>query len=214
MKARHNIFPEIFLPIPNIQKIYNPARSEFYSTHTRAFNCPFPGIPRWAGTRKIKLIWVLLKQETVSGSGIRWAICKSAHRSRQITMPATHHSVFYRRDALPAAQPTVSKHCQSTNTKCNQNQMRVPHHHTDCHWQSVPKAVLNTSDHWRRTTKACVWLATYDKSVTAQTKLNSIFVMQSLLSQMTFTHNKNKTTSDHRSSMPMVESDWQGIASY
>jgi len=88
----------------------------------------------------------------VSGSGIRWAICKSAHRSRQITMPATHHSVFYRRDALPAAQPTVSKHCQSTNTKCNQNQMRVPHHHTDCHWQSVPKAVLNTSDHWRRTT--------------------------------------------------------------
>ena len=29
------------------------------------------------------------------GSGISWAICKSAHRSRQITMPAPHHSVFY-----------------------------------------------------------------------------------------------------------------------
>jgi len=26
------------------------------------------------------------------------------------TMPAPHHSVFYRPDALPAAQPTVSKH--------------------------------------------------------------------------------------------------------
>ena len=51
---------------------------------------------------------------TVSGSGISWAICKSAHRSRQITTPAPHHSVFYRPDALPAAQPTVSKqwrHC-------------------------------------------------------------------------------------------------------
>ena len=28
-----------------------------------------------------------LKQETVSGSGISWVICKSAPRSRQITMP-------------------------------------------------------------------------------------------------------------------------------
>ena len=27
-----------------------------------------------------------------------------------ITMPAPHHSVFYRPDALPAAQPTASKH--------------------------------------------------------------------------------------------------------
>jgi len=47
----------------------------------------------------------------VSGSGISWAICKCAHRSRQITTPAPHHSVFYRPDALLAAQPTVSKHC-------------------------------------------------------------------------------------------------------
>ena len=38
------------------------------------------------------------------------AICKSAPRSRQITTPAPHRSVFYRPDALPAAQPTVPKH--------------------------------------------------------------------------------------------------------
>ena len=69
-----------------------------------------PGLPGWAGSRKVKPIWILLKQETVSGSGIRWAICKSAPRSRQITMPAPHRSVFYRPDALPADQPTVSKH--------------------------------------------------------------------------------------------------------
>jgi len=68
------------------------------------------GLPRWAGTRKVKPIWILLKQETVSGSGISQAICKCAHRSRQITMPAPHHSVFYRPDALPVSQPTVSKH--------------------------------------------------------------------------------------------------------
>jgi len=46
----------------------------------------------------------------VSGSGISWAICTSAPCSRQITMPVPHHSVFYRPDALPAAQPTASKH--------------------------------------------------------------------------------------------------------
>ena len=78
-------------------------------THTR-LTALFPGLPGCAGTRKVKPIWILLKQETVSGSGISWAICKSAPRSRQITTPAPHHSVFYRPDVLPAAQPTASKH--------------------------------------------------------------------------------------------------------
>jgi len=57
---------------------------------------------------------VLLKQETVSGSGISWAICMSAPHSRQISTPAPHHSVLYRPDALPAAQPTASKHRRLT----------------------------------------------------------------------------------------------------
>jgi len=35
---------------------------------------------------------------------------QSAPRYRQITTPAPHHSFFYRPDALPAAQPTASKH--------------------------------------------------------------------------------------------------------
>jgi len=78
-------------------------------THTR-LTALFPGLPGWAGTRKVKPIWILLKQETVSGSGISWAMCTSAPRSRQITMPAPHQSVFYRPDALRAAQPTESKH--------------------------------------------------------------------------------------------------------
>jgi len=78
-------------------------------THTRLVVL-FPGLHGWAGTRKIKPIWILLKQETVSGSVISWAICKSATHSRQTTMPATHHLVFYRPDALPAAQSTASKH--------------------------------------------------------------------------------------------------------
>ena len=78
-------------------------------THT-SLTALFLGLPRWAVTRKVKPVWILLKQETVSGSGISWDICKSAPQSRQITTPAPHCSVFYRPDALPAAQPTASKH--------------------------------------------------------------------------------------------------------
>ena len=83
-------------------------------THTHPFHGPFPGLPRWAGTRPI---WILLKQETMSGSGIIWAICKSASRSRQLTTPTPHHSVFYRPGALPATQPTASKHWRHKTSK-------------------------------------------------------------------------------------------------
>ena len=79
-------------------------------THTYRLTALCLGLPGRAGTRKVKPIWILLKQETVSGSGISWAICKSAPRSRQTTMPAPHHSAFYRPDALPAAQSTASRH--------------------------------------------------------------------------------------------------------
>ena len=79
-------------------------------THARLFNGPLSGTTQVSRYQKVKPIWILLKQETVSGSSISWAICKSAPHSRQITTPAPHHSVFYRPDALPATQPTASKH--------------------------------------------------------------------------------------------------------
>jgi len=61
------------------------------------FNGLFSRTTRVSQYQKVKPIWILLEQEeTVSGSGISWAICKSALRSRQITTPAFHHSVFYR----------------------------------------------------------------------------------------------------------------------
>ena len=91
--------------------------------HTHPFNVPCPGLPRWAGTRKVKPIWILLKQETVSGSGISWAICKSAHCSRQITMPAPTTQFL---QAFPAAQPTTSKHWRQTcDTNTNKQKQRI-----------------------------------------------------------------------------------------
>jgi len=81
-----------------------------------------PGLPRWAGTRKVKPIWILLKQEAVSGSSISWAICKSAPRSRQITTPAPYHLVSLR--FLQAECPSCHRNnsvkarkAQTINTK-------------------------------------------------------------------------------------------------
>ena len=92
------------------RSVRTPA-SDLHSTqhrHKHPFNGPFSGTTRVNRYQKGKPIWILLKQQTVSG--ISWDICKSATRSRQITMPAPHHSVFYRPDALAATQPTASKH--------------------------------------------------------------------------------------------------------
>ena len=82
-------------------------RSKVTRLDTHKPTCP--RLPRWAGTRKVKQIWILLKQETVSSSGISWAICKSAPRSRQITMPAPHHSVFTGR--MPFLPPNQQHQC-------------------------------------------------------------------------------------------------------
>ena len=80
----------------------------YYQTHTHTrFNGHLSGTTRVCRYQKGKPIWILQKQETVSDSGISWDICKYAPRSRQITMPAPHCSVFLL--ALPAAQPTASK---------------------------------------------------------------------------------------------------------
>ena len=81
-------------------------------THTHPFNGPLSRTTRVSRYQKVKtsLDFTEARDKQVSGSGIRWAICKSAPRSRHITMPAPDHSVFYRPDALPAAKPTASKH--------------------------------------------------------------------------------------------------------
>jgi len=81
------------------------------------------GIHGWSGTRKVKpgkTKLNLLEQETVSGSGISWAICKYTPWPRHI--PCQHPTtVFYRLDALPAAELTVSKywrHRHMAHTYC------------------------------------------------------------------------------------------------
>ena len=94
--------------------LYTHARTHTH-THNR-LTALCPGLPRWAGTRKVKPIWILLEQETVSGSGISWAICKSAPCSRQITTSAPHHSVFTgQMPFLPPNQQRQSTEGNETN---------------------------------------------------------------------------------------------------
>ena len=90
------------------------ASSTHTHTHTHPFNGPFSGTTRVSRYQKGKTNLDLLKQEIVSGSGISWAICKSASSSRQITTPATHHSSFFT-GRMPFIPPNQQR--QSTEGK-------------------------------------------------------------------------------------------------
>jgi len=93
-------------------------------TTLHMFNVPFSGTTTVSQYQKGKINVDFTEARTVSGSGISLAVCKSAPCPRQITMPAPHHSVFYRPDALPAAQPTGSKHSKFTR---HQNSFMAKH---------------------------------------------------------------------------------------
>ena len=57
--------------------------------------------------------------------GISLAKCNSAPWPRHVTTPAYHHSVFYRLGAIPATQPTASKHWRHKNREKER----------ECSWQ-------------------------------------------------------------------------------
>ena len=77
-------------------------------THTR-LTALFPGVPRWAGTRKVKtseFYWSKRQWVAVASAGPYASLHLAPDR-----WPCRHPTtVFYRTDALPAAQPTASKH--------------------------------------------------------------------------------------------------------
>ena len=94
-------------------RIYS--RSHSSAEHTTTLLDPFNGLfstTTWVNRYQKGKTSLDLKEARDGGvmgcSGISWTICKqSAPRSRQITTPTPHHSIIYRPDALPDAQPTV-----------------------------------------------------------------------------------------------------------
>jgi len=94
--------------IYRVWHVFPPASPLLTHTHTHTHLTALSrGLPGWTSTRKVKPIWILLKQETLSGS---WdtQVCTSLQTDNHASTPPL--KFFYRPDALPATQPTVSKH--------------------------------------------------------------------------------------------------------
>jgi len=91
--------------------------AENWHTHTHPFNGPLSGTTQVSRYQKGKTSVDFSEARDSEWHGISWTICKSAPSSRQITMPAPYHSVSYRLDALPAAQPTASMHWRQLKTE-------------------------------------------------------------------------------------------------
>jgi len=82
------------------------ARRDLSSGESTAL-CPRP--PRSAGTRKVKPVWILLKQETVSGSGISWDICiMQVCTSLQTDNHASTPPLSFLQAGCPSCRPTNS----------------------------------------------------------------------------------------------------------
>ena len=84
---------------------YRRSRHRNTHTHTR-LTALFPGLPGWAGTRKVKPIWILLKQETESGSGISWAYASLT--SLQTDNHASIPPLSFLQSGCPSCRPTNS----------------------------------------------------------------------------------------------------------
>jgi len=99
-----------------------------------------PGQPGWASTRKVKPIWILLKQETVSGHGISWAMCKSASCSREIS---TQPLVFFQ-TRCPSYRPTNSVNALNAFTYYIMQKSFL-------HCWIVSALLTDLVKHWRKT---------------------------------------------------------------
>jgi len=107
-------------------------------THHNRFTVLFPGLPGWAGARRELLDFM------VQGK---------INRGRHTDNPAGRHSIwtnqclpspspiFYRPDALPATQPTVSQHWRQVCWYITVKSL------TNSHWQCMQWHIKQTQHH-------------------------------------------------------------------
>ena len=100
---------------PSVSIVRQFRNYRHHNTHTHnRFTALFPGPPGWAGARR-ELLWTLRCKGRLTEADtptIRLGAIPSG-----LTRDYLHHprSFSYRLDALPAAQPTVSKHSTEGN---------------------------------------------------------------------------------------------------
>ena len=80
------------------------------TNYTHLFNDPLSRTTRVSRSQKGKTNLDFTEARDSEWQWHQLGHIKSAPRSRGITMRTPDHSVFYRPDALPATQPTASKH--------------------------------------------------------------------------------------------------------
>ena len=87
--------------------IYHTLCGQHTHTHPRLMAL-FPGLPRWADTKKTNLDFTKARDSEWQWHQLGHVqVCTLLQTDNHAS---THHSVLYRLDALPAAQPTASKH--------------------------------------------------------------------------------------------------------
>jgi len=85
-----------------------------HQTDRHPFNGVFQDNLGKPAPQRLNQNWILIKQEMM---GWQWhqldhvqIICTSLQSDNHASISSSYHSIFHRPDALPDAQPTVSKH--------------------------------------------------------------------------------------------------------
>ena len=138
------------LAAPNVLVDYASCVAAFVHLH------PFSGLfSRATWVVKVKPIWILMKQEMM---GWQWHQMDHMHPAqtlvlcpRQIITPAPRYLFFYRPDALPDAQPTVSKRERQygsllVHAKCSSSDRRCD---VSSHPERTP--LYKEEDRWKMT---------------------------------------------------------------
>jgi len=93
------------------------------NTHTHPhLTALVPGLPRWASTRKVKT-----SLDFTEARDSEWQWHQLGHMQLSTSLQTDNHAstpplCFYRPDALPAAQPTASKHWRHNDSiNCRDN---------------------------------------------------------------------------------------------
>jgi len=112
MSTSHLFVFRIHRPVLSSFALSDHVYSSTFTNRGRqtTFNGPFSGTTQVSRYQKGKTNLDFTEARDSEWQWLQLGHMQSAPHSRQITMPATHHSVFYRADALPATQPTASKH--------------------------------------------------------------------------------------------------------
>jgi len=107
---RHRIANSVCFSLCRSVTLHRTVVSKYAHTHTQLLNGPLSMTTQVSWYQKGKT-----NLDFTEARDCEWQWHQLGHMQvctslQQTTTPAPHHSVFYRPDALPAAQPTASKH--------------------------------------------------------------------------------------------------------